>query len=142
MDEIEKITSWILTFPQWPKSAKLEVDHIDPGGAGLFPLGLQEIRRDEDLLGNQRIVCRWRALLVVSVDEKESGMKSAAFLTDFEKWVYEQNGQGVLPRLGDGYVYVRAENGQRVKIRQPGLAVYSTELSVEFTKYYEVRENG
>ena len=55
---IEKMKQWLMTCPLW--EGALFVDHHAgrPGSAGLYPVGVEQVERREDVLGNVTAVYR------------------------------------------------------------------------------------
>ena len=60
---LENMKAWLQTFPQWEGS--IQVDYLDavPGNTGLYPKGITELSRREDVLGNVKVRCRSTFLL-------------------------------------------------------------------------------
>ncbi len=141
MQELEKIRQWLKTFPQWDSEA-LYIDYTDgfAGNSGLFPLGLEEISRKEDVLGNVTARCRYRFSLYRVAARQEDGAENARWLLSFQQWVQQQDVQGLAPHFGDepSFEHIRAEKGKLSKIPQPGSGVYVVTLIADFMKQYEV----
>lgn len=127
----EKLIAWLKTYPGLSGICFYE-DYLpaEPGSAGLYQKGLQELRRTEDLLGNVTAICRYRFLLRLMVQDFQS-------LPDFQNWVQEQSTLGLAPRFGHGKETLRAINGHLKEASQPGTGVYEVELVAEFMKKYE-----
>ena len=128
----EKLIFWLKTYPPMSDICFYE-DFLpaEPGNAGLYQKGLQELSRREDLLGNVTAICRYRFLLRLMVQDLGS------WLPDFQNWVQQQSLQGLAPRFGDGQESLRAINGHLKEVSQPGTGVYEVELVAEFIKKYE-----
>lgn len=141
MQDLEKISRWLSTFPQWDSEA-LYIDYTDgsPGNSGLFPLGMEEISRKEDVLGNVTARCRYRFSLYRVAAQQEDGEKNARWLLEFQRWVQQQDAARLAPQFGDEPVqeHVWAERGKLSKIPQPGSGVYGVTLIADFIKHYEV----
>lgn len=135
---LEKMTSWLKTFPQWEGS--IHVDFLEglPGDNGVYPRGITELSRREDVLGNVKVRCRYDFLLRRSV---VSGEENARWLLEFQNWVMEQDRLGLAPRFGDEpkTERIRAEEGRLESHSQVGSALYTVRLQAEFTKIYEVK---
>ena len=132
---LEKMIKWLQTFPAWEDS--IQIDSVDarPGSTGLYPKGLKEISRREDVLGNLRIRYRLDVLLRKNAGKSE---ENAKWLLEFQEWVLEQNRLGLAPQFGDDPKTQRlqASEGQLQSLAQVGSALYTVKLWAEFTKIY------
>ena len=146
MAQIEALRRFLLTYPQWNEGNLLFVDYTDgvPGNAGLFPQGLEELRRREDLLGNLYVDYRLHFALYRVAERQEDGAKNARWLLDFQNWLGEQSRLGLAPRFGDVPLreQLRAEKGCLTRERPGRTGLYAVELTADFTKYYEVNDYG
>jgi hypothetical protein len=144
--ELQKIISWLKSWPGWQEGAKLYVDYTDtvPGNCGLFPIGTEEVSRKADVLGNLTAVYRFRFVLYRVVEHTDDGAQSAQWAQDLQEWVRQQNSLGLAPVLGDDPARenILAEKGRLYKTRQPGNRMYAVDFTAEFIKFYEVKENG
>jgi hypothetical protein len=135
---LEKMKGWLQTFPGWEDT--LCVDYTDgvPGSSGLYPRGVTEISRWEDVLGNVAVRCRCVFTLRRSACPSED---NARWLLDLQQWVMEQNRLGLVPQFGDDprQERIRAYEGRLDKSFQTGSGLYTVQLSAEFTKLYEVK---
>jgi len=140
MTDLEKVASWLQTYPQWAQAGPLLVDytHAVPGNAGLFPRGLELLRRREDITGNVVTENRYHfALYRVCTGQQDSPV-TAQWLLDFQNWVQSQSEAGMAPHFGDvpEREYIRAEAGKLYRANQTGTAMYVVRLSADFTKVY------
>ena len=57
MTALETVKEWIATYPGHDILSAFSVDYNDqiPANGGIFPSGLVEIRRTEDILGNVEV---------------------------------------------------------------------------------------
>ena len=135
---LEKVKAWLQCFPKWEGS--ILVDYLDgePGSSGLYPNGITELSRREDVLGNSKVRCRCTFLLRRTVIRGED---NACWLLEFQNWVMEQDRLGLAPKFGDEpkTEHIRASNGKLEKCDQVGSALYTVQLQAEFTKIYEVK---
>lgn len=142
MLDMEKIRTWLLSWPGWEAGAKLHVDYLDtvPGNCALFPGGMEEVSRKSDLLGNTRVHCRCKFILYRVTDRKENGQTDALWLHNLTQWVQQQSIAGLAPTFGEepASETIRTEKGRLTKSRQPGNGMYAVEFTVEFIKIYEV----
>jgi len=128
MEYLEKMRAFLQGFPLW--QGELETDSTGPktGSIGLFPLGVTQLSRREDLLG--RVQTRYQAEFalrrVAAGNEEEAG-----WLLELQRWVMEQKSPG----FGDApeTETIRAEKGKLVS-RSQSAAAFAVKLTVEFTK--------
>lgn len=134
---LEKMRTWLERFPGWENN--LLIDYVDavPGSTGLYPRGLSELSRREDVLGNVTVRCRWEFLLRRAAGSRE---ENARWLMDLQNWVMEQDRLGLTPVFGDDprTQRVRAFEGRLDSQKQVGSSLYTVRLTAEFTKHYEV----
>ena len=132
---LETVKTWLQTYPGW--EGMLEVDYVDsqPGHSGLYPRGIKEVSAREDVLGNKRIRYNCDFLLRKSAATDEG---NARWLMDFQQWVAWQNAMGLAPKFGDEpkTERIRAFEGRLDSHKQVGSALYTVQLTVEFTKLY------
>jgi len=143
MDVLQRVKQWLATYPGWGE-AMVYVDYLDaaPVNGGLYPQGLEELERTEDVLGNVTISCRYRFLLYrVTSGQQENG-ENAGWLLDFQQWVQQQSISGLAPRFGDvsNRERIRAEKGKLQEASQVGTGTYGVTLIADFRKVYEVNE--
>lgn len=134
---LEKMRTWLECFPGWENN--LLIDYVDavPGSTGLYPRGLSEVSRREDVLGNVTVRCRWEFLLRRAAGSRE---ENARWLMDLQNWVMEQDRLGLTPVFGEDprTQRVRAFEGRLDSQKQVGGSLYTVRLTAEFTKHYEV----
>ncbi len=139
---LEKMKSFVLSYPGWEAGKLLFIDHTNglSGSGGLFPEGVTEVAFREDILGNREGDMRFTVALYRCGAEEEGDAK---WLLDFQNWVARQWALGKAPSFGDVPQKERlyAEKGRLSKRRDAG-NLYSVLLTAEFTKIYEVNENG
>ena len=140
MEVIERVRQWVQTFPQWEAGQLLYIDYTGavPGNAGLFPLGLEERDRKEDVLGNVTVSCRYQFALYRVASGQEDNAANAAWLLEFQDWVRQQSIQGLAPTFGDepARERIRAEKGRLKDGSQTGTGIYAVQLTAEFVKKY------
>ena len=129
MEYLEKMRAFLLGFPLW--QGPLETDCAGPklGSSGLFPLGITQLNRREDLTG--RVTARYQAEFALRRwDARQAS--SAGWLLELQSWVMGQKSPG----LGDApeTETIRAEKGKLVSASQSGMATYEVKLTMEFTK--------
>lgn len=143
MSVLEKITPWLQTFPLW--QGELAVDSLQPvpGSVGLFPQGLQEVSRREDVLGNVETVNRLELMLCRVSDG--DGKQAAAWLLALQDWVNGQSAAGLAPRLGDvpAREKILARQGRLSAPAQTGTGRYAVNITAEYvTKMHNTSSQG
>lgn len=146
MSVIERIRAWIETFPDHKKLDGFQVDYTDaiPNNGGIFPSGLVEISRTEDILGNVTVRNQYNFGLYYvfpkAPGDNEGATINADWVMDFQKWVQEQSIRRLAPTFGDEpeTERIQAQNGVLYDAEEEGTATYMVQLSVNFTKIYEV----
>ena len=132
---LERVCSWLQTFPLW--EGTLQVDYADaiPGSTGLYPRGITELSRREDVLGNVTVRCSWGFALQRAA---LPGEENARWLLDLQNWVMEQERLGLTPKFGDDpkTERLRAQEGKLNNSFQTGSGLYTVQLTAEFTKLY------
>lgn len=144
MNDLEKLRKWLLTYPNWSESGLLYVDYTDAvPGLGLYPAGLEELGRQEDVLGNVTVKCRYHFALYRVTAAQEDKTEDAAWLLEFQQWVQQQSALGLAPQFGDvpGTERLRAQKGKLKEASQAGTATYVVTLTADFTKIYGGNEN-
>lgn len=135
---LEELTLWLQTFPKW--EGVLQFDYADsvPGNTGLYPRGLTELSSREDVLGRRKSRLSWTFALRKAA---LGGQKDAQWLMDLQNWVMEQDRLGLAPKFGDepDSERIRAFEGKLDRHNQVGSAFYTVQLTVEFTKIFEVK---
>lgn len=142
MNALEKLTSWLSTYPGYNILEVFRVDYTDqiPANGGVFPSGLVEVARVTDILGNVTIRNQYNFGLYY-VFEKAPGddagaKENADWIMDFQEWVQEQSACGAAPVFGDDprFETIQAQNGVMYETQDEGLATYMVQLSVQFIK--------
>ncbi len=139
MTELEKMRQWLQSYPGWQDTLQVDFTEAAPGSAGLFSEGLEELSRQEDILGNLQIACRYRFTLYRRTPGHADGTDDARWLLDFQSWVQQQSAAGLAPRFGDipHMERMQARKGTLKDRGQTGL--YTVTLLADFTKVYEQR---
>ena len=131
---LEMVKTWLQTYPGWEG---IQLDYVDPvpGNSGLYPRGITELASREDVLGNKTVHYRCEFLLRKAATADED---NARWLLEFQQWVARQDAMGLVPQFGDDpkRQHVRAFEGRLDSHKQVGSALYTAQLTVEFTKHY------
>lgn len=145
MTDLDKVRQWLGTYSGYDILSKFRVDYTDqiPSNGGIFPNGLVEVDRMEDVLGNVTVSNQYNfALYYVfyKADGDDAGaVGNADWIMDFQRWVQEQSVRGLAPRFGntDDREVVQAQNGVLYDQGDEGVAVYMVQLSIRFKTFYE-----
>lgn len=147
MTALEKIRTFIKAYPGADIFRQFHVDYTDqiPFNGGVFPSGLVEIERRKDILGNVTVRNQYNFGLYY-VFEKDPGddtgaAENAGWVMDFQEWVQAQSVMGLAPIFGDfpNDEKITAQNGVLYGADKEGTAMYMVQLSVQFIKFYEVK---
>lgn len=143
MTPLETIRKWIATYPGHDILSDFSVDYTDqiPANGGIFPSGLAEVSRSEDVTGDTLVQNRYNFALYY-VFEKASGddtgaVVNADWIMDFQEWVQAQSLTGAVPQFGDRTTAITAQNGALYSAEAEGTATYMVQLSVDFEKFYQ-----
>ena len=139
MMAMEKLVQWLKTFPLW-NDQKIYMDGLAaaPENTGLYPGGLEEISRCEDVLGNVTVRCRLHFILYRRTFGQQDNLENSAWLLQFQNWVQEQSAAGLAPVFGDDAKkeHIRAEHGKLHPADQTGTGKYAVDITAEFEKHY------
>ena len=149
MTDLEKIKSWLATFPDFDILSCFRVDFTDqiPANGGIFPAGLQEIRRREFITGDMEVTNQMNFgiyyIFEKSPGDEPGALNNADWLMQFQKWVQEQSILGQAPTFGNTDLrneQIKAENGMLYSADREGLATYMVQLSIQYKIFYEVKD--
>lgn len=144
--DLARVRAWIATFPGYDILGAFHCDYTDqvPSNGGVFPSGLVEVSRTEDILGNVTVVDQYNFGLYY-VFEKTPGDDAGAtvnadWVMEFQRWAQEQSVRGLAPRFGNSGAreMIRAQNGVLYGAQGEGTATYMVTLSIQFSNFYEV----
>lgn len=146
MSDLERIKNWIATYPGYDILGSFQVDYTDqiPSNGGIFPSGLVEISRTEDILGNTTVRNQYNFglyyVFLKAPGDNAGALINADWIMDFQMWIQEQSIRRLVPIFGDDpqSEKIRAQNGVLYATDEEGTATYMVQLSVEFLKHYEV----
>lgn len=147
MTALEKIRAWLATYSGFDILDKFQVDYTDqvPANGGVFPSGLEEIARVTDIFGNTTVENQYNFGLYYVFDKAPNddvgATINADWIMDFQEWAQEQSCTGAAPVFGDVPRSERivAQNGVLYDATGEGYATYMVQLSVRFTKKFEVK---
>ena len=134
MTALEKMVQWLKTFPLWEDDLHIDDLGAAPSNTGLYPGGLEEVSRREDVLGNVTVVCRLHFLLYRRTARQQDNGESSRWLLQLQDWVQKQSAAGLAPRLGDipEKEQIRAEQGRLSAPNQTGTKRYAVKLTAEY----------
>lgn len=132
---LDELKRWLQTFPRWEGMLQLDDCEAVPGNNGLYPRGMTELSRRQDVLGNVKI--RYSHTFTLR-RAAAAGEENARWLLDFQNWVADQARKGLAPQFGDEpqSERLRAFEGRMQERTQAGCALYTVQLYAEFTKIY------
>lgn len=143
MTALETIKEWIATYPGHDILADFSVDYTDqvPANGGIFPAGLTEVSRTEDVAGNVLVENQYNFGLYYVFEkppgEDEPAEVNADWVMDFQEWVQSQSIAGTVPQFGTETTAIKAQNGALYDADDEGTATYMVQLSVSFEKLFE-----
>ena len=141
---LETVRDWLKTFPEFDLLSAFQFDFTDqiPGNGGIFPSGLLEISRKEDILGNVTVQNQYNFglyyVLEKSPGDDVGALVNADWIMDFQEWVQEQSALERAPQFGSKTLYAQAQNGTLYDADEEGAATYMVQLSIVFEKRFEV----
>ena len=138
MTALEKMVQWLKTFPLWEDDLHIDDLGAAPSNTGLYPGGLEEVSRREDVLGNVTVVCRLHFLLYPRTARQQDNGESSRWLLQLQDWVQKQSAAGLAPVFGDDpkKERIRAEKGKLQEASQTGTGKYAVAITAEFEKQY------
>lgn len=148
MTALEKMRAFIESYPGFDILSQFRVDFTDliPNNGGIFPSGLVEISRKEDILGNATITNQYNFGLYyvfAKVPGDDTGATiNADWVMGFQEWVQEQSATGQAPVFGDvpRQERIMAQNGVLYDADDEGTATYMVQISVQFVKIYKTTD--
>lgn len=146
MSDLERLREWISTYPGMDKLRSVWIDYYEanPDNGSIAPAGLVEISRTEDILGNIKVENQYNFglyyMLAKAAGDDEGAATNAEWIMDFQLWVQDQSIRRLAPTFGDEpkTERIQAQNGALFSADAEGTAVYIVQLSVNFTKKYEM----
>lgn len=146
MTDLEKLKNWLQTYPGADALRGFQVDYTDrlPGGLGLFPSGLVEIGRREDITGNVTVHNQYNFGLYIvfpkSPGDDAGALINADWIMDFQRWVQAQSIRHLAPTFGNTDLRnetISAQNGALFESDDEGTAMYMVQLSATFKLFFE-----
>ena len=145
MTALEKLKEFIERYDEYDILRDFSVDYIDrmPSSGAVYPAGLVELSRSGDIVGNVTVNNQYNFSIYYCFEKAEGDDVGAAinadWLSGFQEWVQEQSATGKAPVFGDvpHEERISAQNGVLFEADEV-TAIYMVQLSVTFTKKYEV----
>lgn len=146
MSDLEKVRKWLHQYPEINRIGAFRVDYYteQPDNGSIDPSGLVELSRRSDILGNVTVENQYNFglyfVLAKSPEDDVGAKENADWLLDFQQWIQEQSIRRKVPVFGDvpESETISAQNGKVEAADEEGTGIYSVQLSVTFTKIYEV----
>ena len=148
MTDLERLRVWIATYPKYDILNEFQCDFADravPDNGGVFPSGLVEVERRQDIMGNTTVTNQYNFglyyVFAKAPGDDAGATVNADWVMDFQTWVQEQSVSGQAPVFGDvpGDERITAQNGVLYETDDGGVATYMVQLSAAFKKKVEVK---
>lgn len=144
MTKLEKMKKIVSDYPGADILKDFRIDYTDqiPATAGLFPAGLIELRRRQDILGNIEIENRLNFALYLilpkSGDDDVLNTINAEWIINFQEYIQDLNFTKNFPPFGDYHnsETISATDGRLYDSTDEGLGLYAIQISVQYQKRY------
>lgn len=145
MSDLERLINWLTGYAGHDILGEYHVDYTDkvPSSGAVFPQGLVEIRRREDITGNVTVENQYNFALYMQLPRAPGDDIGAAinadWVMDFQRWIQAQSVQHKAPTFGNMDVRqetMQAQNGVLYDADGSGMATYLIQLSARFKHYY------
>ena len=148
MTALEKMRRFVGSYPGANSFRGYRVDYTDqiPSNGGIFPSGLVEINRQTDITGSVTVTNQYNfglyCVFAKPSDDDITATINADWVMGFQEWVQEQSVTGQAPVFGDvpHSERIMAQNGVLYDADGEGTAIYNVQISVQFTKIFEVND--
>lgn len=143
---LDKMKAWIATYSGHSILEDFQVDYTDkvPANGGIFPSGLVEVSRKQDIFGVVTVTNQYNFglyyVFTKAPGDDAGATVNADWVIDFQEWVQSQSALVAAPVFGDDPAFekITAQNGVLYEATDEGTATYMVQLSVQFIKKYEV----
>lgn len=138
MTPLDSVREWLATYPGFDILGKFQVDYTDqiPANGGIFPAGLVEVSRAEDVCGDTVVQNQYNFGLYYvfykSAKDDVGAEINAEWIMDFQEWVQ----QSKPPQFGDRTISASAQNGALYSADSEGTATYMVQLSILFERSF------
>lgn len=146
MTALEKLKTWLATYDGYDILSTFYVDYTNqiPSNGGVFPSGLVEIQRKQDILGSTVVTNQYNFglyyVFTKAAGDDTTAIVNADWVMDFQEWVQAQSITGAAPAFGDEpkTEKIIAQNGVLYGTDDVGtMATYMVQLSVTYIKKYK-----
>lgn len=146
MNPLDRIREWLNTYKGFDRLQDLRVDYYSqqPDNGSIDPSGAQVISITENIIGTKTVDMQYNFglyfVLAKDPGDDNTAADNAAWVMEFQRWVNEQSILRLAPTFGDvpRNETMKAQNGSVMAADSEGVAIYMVQLSVNFTKIYEV----
>lgn len=146
MNPLDKVREWLKKYEGFDRLQDLRVDYYSqqPDNGSIDPSGAQVISVTENIIGTKTVEMQYNFgiyfVLAKDPSDENTAVDNAAWVMDFQRWVNEQSILQLAPTFGDvpRAESIKAQNGAVMAADSEGVAIYMVQLSVNFTKIYEV----
>lgn len=145
MTDLERVIEWLHSFGGHDILAEYQIDYTDqiPSKGAVFPQGLVEVERKENVLGDVTVQNQYNFGLYYvfekAAGDTVAGRINAEYLMEFQRWVQEQSARKLVPNFGNTVTpaTARAQNGVLYDAQDSGTATYMVVLSITFEQKYK-----
>ncbi|MBO5317057.1 MAG: hypothetical protein J6A74_01280 [Oscillospiraceae bacterium] len=138
MQHVKALGKYLSGFPQWKEGLPaVDTTPAIPEGCGLFPRGVEVLKRQEDVTGGVQLRLRQSFLLRRTALRTET---SAGWLLALQNWALENPPRELETVFGTN-LQLRLEKGRLIRAEQSGTATYEVAVIIEYTKEKHQYEN-
>ena len=150
MNDLQRLREWLSTYPDADALTDWQVDYTSdlPGSFGVFPAGLIENSRTENIWGDVTVQSQYnfalRLILPKAPGDDIGASFNADWIMDFQSWVQKQSAQHKAPTFGNIETEketMSAQNGALFSADSEGLAMYAVFLNASFKTFYPAQVN-
>lgn len=124
----EKLQAWLSAYPYWEDCL---------ANICLLPKGVEEISRQEDILGNTLVSNRCYVNLLWEMETLSGEAENAERLLKFIQWVQFQGASGAAPQFGDMPAQERIRTEKVGYTPGTQMVTYNVTLVIDFMKLYK-----
>lgn len=145
MTALEKMRHFVESYPGADSFRGYKVDYTDqiPSNGGIFPSGLVEISRQTDITGSVTVTNQYNfglyRIFAKPPGDDVTATINADWVMGLQEWVQEQSIARLAPVFGDvpHLERIMAQNGVLYDADDEGTAVYSVQISAQFTRIFK-----
>lgn len=147
MTDLERLKAWLATYPEAEKFSQMQVGYTSslPGDFGVFPAGIVEVERRENLFGQATVTNQYNFALYLVLEQASGGdaaaLCGADWVMDFQRWVQQQSAAHQAPVFGNidqNRETISAQSGALYEADAGGQALYMIQLAARFRMHYEL----